>query len=390
VAVYDAGAAVRSAVAALDARDDLDGATVAYLRVAPLLVRCAPGYAALVARGGAADPLTLCVDVARFCGPGGTLVVPNTTADAYDDSTCACYAGFSGERCEQCTDPALMPPFCNATWSECARARCSGRGHCVEPSACACDAAWTGRSCSVQMAVCATLNCSNFGVCTDTPGVCNCSAASGYVGADCSIDARSCGRVLCSARGNCTSSMRCACDAGYTGAQCDRLVVYNGGVAHPVDPLESPAVCPAGFTGFRCETDVCGANAGRGVWNADLGACVCVGVWAENTDGTLPVCSANRCGRGTPHGTWWCACEGSGTTTLYNPTPNTEWVCDPLPPVYADSVTYNARDWGTGADTSHGARVPLLVVALVCAATLSLATLMMSLRNTAQIHYRRA
>lgn len=346
-------------VGAMVTSTPVDTASSAYMRVTPALLACTDNatFATTLADRGI-SPLTWCQSCAVVCAGHANCGASETE--------CMCASGFTGTHCDACKDTSLMAPECAQTYDACNAQRCSAHGVCLPGSVgngCACHAGWAGANCSVRAGACGIHNCTGGrGQCSSTPGVCTCN--SGWVGTDCGVSARECGAALCSARGNCTQDMRCLCDAGFSGASCEVPACANGGTA----VTATTCTCPGGFTGDYCETNVCGA--GTGAWNSTAGACSCYGVWRANDAGTIPVCSAHRCGQGEPLYVDSCLCYDLTHTYFIGALAalgENAVACAPRELGYTRAASYQARASPIPSDTASSTIRWAIPVALVAA-----------------------
>ncbi|KAJ9452165.1 putative uridine nucleosidase 2, partial [Diplonema papillatum] len=212
-----------------------------------------------------------------------------------DSSLCTCPTGFSGQRCENCTEgywgsgcsaacacndqpceeasgdclcymDAYLGFFAGDSCSVCsegyyggdcltycdAAASCSGHGACSSAGECACDADYYGYNCAVK---CTLAACSNHGTCDASTGACVChtsygkgfwggsatcsACTTGYYGTNCGQDCQCALKGTCDpasgacscydddVRGHWTGDTCTSCLDGYTGENCDVLVVSS-------------------------------------------------------------------------------------------------------------------------------------------------------------------
>ena len=151
--------------------------------------------------------------------------------------TCSCPYGLLAPNC---SSPAHLP---------CDSAPCLHGGLCansVNTSSfiCQCSQGFEGNQCQTAISYCSSSPCHNGGICVDGIGAFICNCTTGISGPTCDV----------------------YCPSGYTGDHCDEKLIQctsssclNGatcleGAAPPV------CVCPATFTGPRCETE-CGPGA---------------------------------------------------------------------------------------------------------------------------------
>eukprot|EP00301_Raphidiophrys_heterophryoidea_P017929 c2927_g1_i1.p1 GENE.c2927_g1_i1~~c2927_g1_i1.p1 ORF type:complete len:1281 (+),score=293.26 c2927_g1_i1:56-3898(+) len=179
------------------------------------------------------------------------------------DGVCKCDLGHFGADCsntEVCTD-------------KCVHGHCTGAN---ETWPCSCDSfVWAGRYCSEAVNYCPN-QCSGHGLCDN--GICNCD--SNHEGFDCSGEkypaqaARGCRlnsdcgtHGLCQVDTNGTGS--CACDEGWTGADCDVTQEFHDSVA-----IKQPSagISPAVIGVLVAVAIVVGMIAGVSIWKSWMGS----------------------------------------------------------------------------------------------------------------------
>ncbi|XP_029850375.2 prolow-density lipoprotein receptor-related protein 1 [Ixodes scapularis] len=221
------------------------------------------------------------------CLSGGTCVLGNN-----HQPLCRCPLGFGGKRCEH----FLCSQFCK------------NKGLCIlvtsQEMSCICPPQWTGQRCETSLNVCelcmrdgscangfADVRCKHcilrctqedpcrsqggdeycvHGVCrTNSAGARHCICAAGYIGDRCDTLSPMC-ESYCRNGGTCLGRKKlpCACPPGMPGGDCLPPGGGSCGCLHGATcvtteregGLAQRCVCPAGFTGERCEgrqADVC-------------------------------------------------------------------------------------------------------------------------------------
>ncbi|XP_053395419.1 E-selectin-like [Mercenaria mercenaria] len=158
------------------------------------------------------------------CLNGGSCI------DGINEYTCACAAGFTGEKCTTNIDDCSPNPCLNA-------------GICtdgVNHYTCACAAGFTGENCTTNIDDCSSHPCLNGGTCIDGINAYTCTCAPGFTGDNCTTNIDECadGTHNCDTKEMCTNtvgSFTCDCDSarGYYRIEnsCSQFVCnYNGAI----------------------------------------------------------------------------------------------------------------------------------------------------------------
>ncbi|KAI9555102.1 hypothetical protein GHT06_017617 [Daphnia sinensis] len=181
--------------------------------------------------------------------------------------SCFCEDGYTGYQCQ--TD-----------WNECWNSPCKNGGTCVDGIGryhCLCLPGYTGDDCQVDIDECQSDPCQNGATCQDGTNGYRCRCLPGYEGAFCQVDVAVCRHQNNNASSRdlflpptCRHGARCVegpglayyclCPEGWTGKHCETDVdeccsnpCKNGGLC--IDLIGSyQCACPHGFTGRNCET----------------------------------------------------------------------------------------------------------------------------------------
>ncbi|XP_059352322.1 protein eyes shut-like [Daphnia carinata] len=204
--------------------------------------------------------------------------------------SCFCEDGYTGYQCQ--TD-----------WNECWNGPCKNGGTCVDDVGryhCLCLPGYTGDDCQVNIDECQSDPCQNGATCQDGDNGYRCRCLPGYEGAFCQVDVSVCrhhhsntsSRDLflpptCRHGGRCVEgpglAYYCLCPEGWTGKHCETDVdeccsnpCKNGGRC--IDLIGSyDCACSHGFTGRNCET---------ALERCDDGLCGHQGIcWLDGDDG---------------------------------------------------------------------------------------------------------
>ncbi len=140
-----------------------------------------------------------------------------------------------------------------------------------------------------------------------------CDCPVGTMGASCEISVNFCSSDPCMNGGTCSSGTRgfsCACTVDWTGNACDVLVdpcdttpCANGGTCTRLSRSTFSCMCPPGFTGVNCNTDIneCNiismpcSNGGTCQNNPGGYTCQCLGNWAGQDCGTCGIRNCSVC-----------------------------------------------------------------------------------------------
>ncbi len=285
-----------------------------------------------------------CATSGLDCGNHGTC------DDSGGTAVCACDVGYVGAACEACAAGFQDNDGDGSCLPDCSAQDCSGHGTCDDSggtAVCACDVGYTGAACDTCAAGyqdndgdgsclpdCATsgLDCGIFGTCDDSGGTAFCACDVGYVGVTCdTCDAGyqdndgdgsclpDCSAQDCSGHGTCDDSggaAVCACDVGYSGAECD-----NCAVGYQDNDGDGSCLPDCVTSGLDCGLHgACDDSGGEAVCACDVGyaGALCdncdAGYQDNDGDGScLPDCSAQDCsGHGTcddSSGATVCACD---------------------------------------------------------------------------------
>ncbi|XP_054714277.1 neurogenic locus protein delta-like [Uloborus diversus] len=256
---------------------------------------------------------------------------------------CKCRLGWQGTHCDSC----IRYPGCL-------------HGTCSQPWQCNCDEGWGGLFCNQDLNYCTNHKpCKHGGTCTNTgQGSYTCTCTEGFSGTNCEEALDHCAAHHCLNGGTCKNGSRnytCECFPGFSGARCERAAAVNpcssapcqnGGTCvegangghlcvctpafdgalcetqrNPCEPnpclndgschnsgrgVSFSCMCPAGFSGPRCERDdddcagrnPC-ANGGTCVDGANTFRCACVPGWVGPTcDTQVDDCLAKPCANG--------------------------------------------------------------------------------------------
>ncbi len=220
------------------------------------------------------------------------------------DAICACYEGFDGDWCDQCSEGYEGYPDCRD--NPCAPDPCNGHGTCDQADgSCTCDNEYMTEDCSAcqdgfieypdcRDDPCEPDPCNGHGTCDQADGSCTCDNE--YMTEDCSAcqdgfieypDCRDdpCEPDPCNGHGTCDQADgSCTCDNEYMTEDCSAC--QDGFIEYP-DCRDDP-----------CEPDPC---SGQGSCDQMDGGCTC------NNEFMTEDCSACIVGY-----TGWPVCEDAG------------------------------------------------------------------------------
>ena len=312
-------------------------------RVNGFFCQCAPGFTGTTCGVNIDD----CESMP--CANGGTCV------DGVDSFSCTCAPGYTGTTCGvniddcesmpcanggRCIDgvdsfscvcaPGFTGTTCAVNIDDCESMPCANGGRCidgVDSFSCACAPGFTGTTCVDDIDDCESMPCANGGRCIDGVESFSCVCAPGYTGAKCTEDVDECqdpGR--CSGNGECENlpgDYHCICDSSHTGDDCsmakptscetDANYCGDHGTCEEVAGGGLTCACDLGYTGSRCETNICQANCANGNCSAD-GICKCRPEWTGEFC-TSPMCEQGSCSTGACRildGVLDCDCTGTG------------------------------------------------------------------------------
>ena len=273
-------------------------------------------------------------DNAAVCGGQGVCVARNATPTAPAEAVCQCATGYAGPTCRlRCPGPPLDPCYghgtCDPGTGLCACDRSAALGHWAQPDCLRCEVGWSGFQCTLPCPVgLGGLPCSGglcaAGACVECPTgrcgpACNqtglqCEAlvcTVGYWGPTCQHPCPAGPGGVCAGHGQCLNTVYseglCACDPGYTGANCSFACNCTG--HGTCDPSDGSCVCFEGYASANCsracpewEGRVCGGHGLCDDGAQGPGTCTC-------DEGFLGSACSLVCPRTAP-GTMACAGHG--------------------------------------------------------------------------------
>ena len=220
---------------------------------------------------------------------------------------CACFEGWKGDDCSQrdCIGGCGARGMCVA-WE-------AGGGRATAGAACVCEAGWTGTSCEARGCA-GGCGGGSHGRCDN--GACTCFE--GWGGERCEVQSCKGEGGPCSNHGYCVDGA-CECVDGWQGDECSYHpgcpddCFHSAGQGHCVygahhTPLR--CACEPGFGGENCEERLCPRGcSGHGVCDGNTGVCAC-----EPGFDHRPDCAPEEggCGDGCVHGACVagaCVCE---------------------------------------------------------------------------------
>ncbi|CAL8351459.1 unnamed protein product [Lota lota] len=207
--------------------------------------------------------------------------------------TCACPAGYEGERCQFLVDHCLSQPckngatcfssqagprcyctegyqgaMCDQKADPCASGPCHNNGTCYAQGpagfSCSCPAGFTGPTCAQLVDFCALNPCAH-GICRSVGNSYRCLCVPGYHGLYCEEEYNECLSAPCQNYATCKdliNAYECVCTPQFQGRHCEiykdpclKVHCQNGGSCESTG-LNASCVCPPGYTGESCEVDV--------------------------------------------------------------------------------------------------------------------------------------
>ncbi|XP_056004929.1 slit homolog 2 protein-like isoform X2 [Ostrea edulis] len=222
----------------------------------------------------------------------------------FKNFTCACPAGFHGDKCENEINACFINPCrngvcevldhgrfrckcnsgfrgdrCEVNIDDCKGHACMNNGSCmdlVEGYTCLCAQGYTGKMCQQKILYCRGNHnhCQNGGSCVNLDTDYSCKCPTGYGGKNCSENLDDCKSHICQNGGRCVDglgSYTCYCPRGYSGRFCEiapltvnNLFSYNSlckshacqnnGVCYvPKGGSHYMCQCAPGFSGKKCE-----------------------------------------------------------------------------------------------------------------------------------------
>ncbi|KAM4629361.1 protein crumbs homolog 1 [Polymixia lowei] len=194
--------------------------------------------------------------------------------DLFHLFNCSCAEGWAGTRCDFFADTCASGP--------CVHGNCSVNGRSYE---CACEFGYAGPDCADEVDVCQNHLCAHGSTCLHGPDRYSCLCAENYTGPYCNerveeipwyivvknvrpkLPVSVCGddirNYTCFNGGNCTDrELSCVCPAGFTGHRCEQEVdecksnpCLNGGYCRNLIN-KFICVCDMSYAGDVCQTDL--------------------------------------------------------------------------------------------------------------------------------------
>jgi len=208
--------------------------------------KCPEGF-----KGKYCEIATVCDE----CSPEGTLFCDKL------NSKCVCRDTYTGDRCDNPSDPCLEGP--------CKHGLCVSNK--IDKHECYCDPGWKGINCDKKEDICDHSKCKNGATCqlirdedqtTDLKYICKCPE--GYEGNFCEKVIDSCSSDPCENGGSCFKAFNnytCVCTNGYTGKNCESPIdnclhskCASGSTCHSV-AFTYICKCPPGKFGRHCDEE---------------------------------------------------------------------------------------------------------------------------------------
>ncbi|XP_046809386.1 low-density lipoprotein receptor-related protein 1 [Lucilia cuprina] len=193
------------------------------------------------------------------CKQMGSLCILSTETDS--GYRCKCPKDYHIANGKCVADHTTIPDYCPL---KCNLGTCKIINHIPK---CVCQPQFEGEFCEHYR--CSNY-CKNYGLCIIAPQIpgslepppLKCSCTPGWSGPRCETSVPEC-QSRCHNGGSCLITddhMKCTCPPMYIGEQCEHcvnLTCANGGICRETLTGTTQCECPDGFTGKRCEVDVC-------------------------------------------------------------------------------------------------------------------------------------